>query len=168
MFNQYSSMRKRFPDINVLEVQTIESVIIDTKSRHQLPALLAGLQYIYVTPSLNKAVLDILETDIIGANNHLGRRGMSLWEIFILSSIRLNLDIDYDSLENMVNYHEQVRGILGVNSLDSLAASRKYYSLQSLKDNVALLSESTLQSINEIVVKAGHSLKKKQSREDKR
>ena len=156
-------MRKQFPDFNALEVQSIESVIIDTKSRHQLPALLAGLQYIYVTPSLNKAVIDILEANIIGKNNHLGRSGMSLWEIFILATIRLNLNIDYDSLENMANYHEQVRGILGVSNLKVLDESRKYYSLQSLKDNVALLEESTLQSINEIVVKAGHRLKKKHS-----
>lgn len=160
-------MRKRFPDFTNPQVQAIESVVIDTKSRHQLPALLAGLQYIYVTPSLNKSVLDILERDIIGDNNHLGRKGMSLWEIFILGSLRLNLNIDYDSLENMANYHEQVRGILGVHNLDMLAESRRRYSLQSLKDNVALLSESSLQSINEIVVKAGHSLKKKIESEEK-
>jgi len=37
----------------------------------------------------------------------------------------------------------------------------KHYELQTIKDNVRLLDEETLCKINEVIVKTGHSLKKK-------
>ena len=50
-------MRKRFEQQNELDAQPIPDVKIDGKSRHELPQLLAGLQYIFITPDLNEAVL---------------------------------------------------------------------------------------------------------------
>jgi len=80
-------------------------------------------------------------------------------EILVLGCMRLNLDIDYDFLQDHANNHLAVRGILGV-STKQVFEQDKYYSLQTIKDNVSLLSESCLQQISEVVVKAGHELKK--------
>ena len=37
----------------------------------------------------------------------------------------------------------------------------KEYKLQTLKDNVSLLDEETMKQINQLVIEAGHELKKK-------
>lgn len=154
-------MRKRFEQQNTLDATPIPEVKINSKSRHELPALLAGLQYIFVTKELNEAIFGILETAIIGDKKQIGRLGMSLWEILVLGTMRLNLDIDYDTLHDLSNHHEVVRGIMGV-STKGVFEEGKYYGLQTIKDNVVLLDEDTLKKISEVVVKAGHKLKKKE------
>jgi len=41
---------------------------------------------------------------------------------------------------------------------------RTYYELQTIKDNVQLLTPEILDKINQVVVKAGHKLLKKKTR----
>ena len=156
-------MRKRFEQQLTLGVVPISEVIIWEKSRHQLPALLIGLKYIFMTPSLNEEIFVLLEQKIIGDKNSTGRPGMSLWEILVFGVVRLNLDLDYDHLHDMSNYHRGLRGILGVDGTNAFE-DQHYYHLQTLKDNVGLLDEELLKQINEMVVKAGHSLLKKKRR----
>lgn len=153
-------MRKRFEQQNELDAELIPDVKIDGKSRHELPQLLAGLQYIFVTPELNEAVFQILEKKVLGDKQATGRLGLSLWEILVLGTMRLNLDADYDTVYDQANHHQVVRGILGVHTRQVFGEG-KYYPLQTLKDNLALLDEETLKQISEVVVKAGHRLKKK-------
>ena len=158
-------MRKRFEQQNELDAQPIPEVKIDGKSRHELPQLLAGLQYIFVTPHLNEAVFEILEKKVLGDKKATGRLGLSLWEILVLGTMRLNLDADYDTVYDLSNHHQVVRGILGVHTRQVFGEG-KYYPLQTLKDNIALLDEETLKEISEVVVKAGHKLKKNESDEN--
>ena len=152
-------MRKRFEQQLALDANPISEVEIDSKSRHQLPKLLAGLQYIFVTPDLNESVFRVLEDKILAQKKSTGRLGMSLWEILVLGAMRLNLDKDYDELYDLANHHEVVRGMMGVGS-QRVFDGGKYYALQTMKDNVVLLDEETLSQISELVVKAGHQLKK--------
>lgn len=153
-------MRKRFEQQNTLDATPIAEVKIDGKSRHQLPKLLAGLQYIFVNPELNGRVLDLMEKHIIGDRPQKGRLGMSLWEILVLGVVRMNMNMDYDMLYDQSNHHKVLRGVLGVGGGD-VFGDGKYYGLQTLKDNVSLLSEELLAEISAEVVKAGHKLKKK-------
>jgi len=157
-------MRKRFVQQNTLDAIKIPEVKIDGKSRHQLPKLLAGLQYIFITPELNERVFEILEKHIIGNSpNKRGRLGMSLWEIFVLGVVRLNMNMDYDTLYDNANHHRVLRGILGVET-NQVFGEGKYYALQTIKDNIQLLTEELVNEINAEVVKAGHKLIKKKSR----
>ena len=158
-------MRKRFAVNNELDAQRIEDVKIDGRSRDQFPKLLAALQYIFITPELNEAVFGILERHVLEGKKATGRLGMSLWEIFVMGVTRLNLDIDYDRLQDMANNHSSLRGILGTDT-KQVFGEGKYYPLQTIKDNVCLLSEEMLGEINGAVVKAGHSLKKNGGGED--
>ena len=152
-------MRKRFEQQNTLDADLIPEIEFDLKSRHQLPQLLAGLQYIFITPDLNEAVFEVLEKKILGDKKRTGRLGMSLWEILVLGAVRLNMDYDYDAVHDLANHHEKVRGIMGVQTRKVFDSGKRYV-LQTLKDNVSLLDEVTLQEISELVVKAGHQLKK--------
>jgi len=157
-------MRKRFEQQRELDAVLIQDVKFDSRSRHELPKLLAGLQYIFVTPELNEQVLSLMESHILSGKKSTGRLGMSLWEILVLGTMRLNLDIDYDMLQDLSNNHEKVRGMLGVGT-NKIFSSGKYYAMQTLKDNLCLLTPELLTQISDAVVMAGHQLKKNESGE---
>ena len=138
----------------------IAQIQFNPKSRDDIPPLLRGLQYLYVTPALREEVFAILEEVIPKAvDRGLGRPGMGLWKILVLGTLRLNLNWDYDRLQEMANNHKTIRQMLGHGLVDDEAT----YELQTLKDNVALLTPEVLDRINQVVVKAGHALLKKKT-----
>ena len=152
-------MRKRFEQQLSLGVIPIQEVDFDKRSRHELPDILRGLQHIFVNPDLNKVVFDLLDSAINSGKNPTGRPGMTLWEILVLGSVRLALNKDYDELLDLCNNHQKLREILGVGTSDF--KSHKKYALNTIKDNVRLLSCDLIDSINLEVVKAGHRIVKK-------
>lgn len=155
-------MRKRFEQPTTLDAIPIPEVKIDMKSRDQFPKLLSGLLHIFMTPELNESIFAILEEKVLGGKKKTGRMGMSLWELFVLGTVRLNLNIDYDRLHDLSNNHQSLRGLMGVETT-KVFEDGKYYELQNIKDNLKLLDEETMQKINEVIVKAGHKLKKKEA-----
>ena len=86
-----------------------------------------------------------------------GRPGMALWNILVMGSLRLNLNCDYDRLLELVNQHKTIRQMLGHGLVDD----DETYSLQTIRDNVQKFTPAVLDEINQIVVRAGQSLKKK-------
>ena len=139
----------------------IGAITFDPKSRDDIPQLLKGLQYIYVNKTIREEVFDILEEMIpekVDKKN--GRPGMELWKIFVMGTLRLNLNWDYDRLHEMANKHQTIRQMLGHGAVDWDYA----YNLQTIKDNVRLLTEDLLDRINQVVVKAGHDLLKKKAK----
>ncbi|MBI5677871.1 MAG: ISNCY family transposase [Planctomycetes bacterium] len=151
-------MRKRFEQQHKLGIIPIPEVQLPIKSRDELPPILRALQHIYVTPELNEEVFRILEERVQKGKKKTGRYGMELWHILVLSAVRLGLDANYDRLEDFANHHKLIRQILGV---ETAFGEGKRYSMQSIKDNVSLLDEETINKINEVVVRAGHKLVKK-------
>lgn len=142
------------PQLTLGEVD-IADVQFDLRSRDEIPKLLLGLQHIYINPEIKSQVFTVLE-DMIPAHidSHTGRPGMELWRILVLGTLRLNCNWDYDKLQEMANNHLTLRRMLGHGVVD-----KDYtYALQTLKDNIRLFTEDILDRINEIVVKAGHSL----------
>ena len=139
----------------------ISNIKFDLRSRDQTTNLLIGLQYIYTNKQIRSEIIKLLEKLIPdNVSMETGRDGMSLWKILVLGSIRINSNIDYDYLHNTANNHREIRYMLGHGKDDE-----KYYPLNTLKDNVRLLTPEILDKINEIVVKEGHSLVKKNAEE---
>jgi hypothetical protein len=151
-------MRKSFEVQYELGATPIEQVGIPVKSRDELPPVLRALQYIYTTPELNGKVFEILEAKVISGQKHMGRPGMTLWEILVLATVRLARDADYDHLHYMAMTDNVIRGLLGA---CKYGETQRDYSLQSIKDNIGLIDDETLEQINELVVEAGHQLVKK-------
>lgn len=140
----------------------IENICIDIKSRDDIPQLLLGLQHIYIHKNTFNQVVDILEKSISPNKDHgNGRPGMGLWKILVLGVLRLNLSWDYDRLLEMVNNHKTIRQMLGHGMKDK----GHEYKLQTLKDNVQLLTPELLDEINQLVVREGHNLVKKNEEE---
>ena len=136
----------------------VSLVKIDVKSRDDIPQILRGIQYLYINNEIRDKLFEALEKTIpkkIDKNN--GRPGMELWKIFVLGVLRLNLNCDYDRLQSLANNYKTVREMLGHSAFDE----DYYYQLQTLQDNVRLLTPEVLSEINQIVVRAGHKLLKK-------
>lgn len=152
-------MRKRFEQQLSIGQTPISEVAIPSKSRDDLPPILRALQEIFTTSEYNEKVFSILESKICKDKKKTGRWGMDLWEIFVLSQVRLGLNIDYDRLHDLANYHSLLRQILGV--AQEFGQRGKQYSYQNIADNVQLLDEPVLKELNEVIVDFGHGVFKK-------
>lgn len=130
----------------------ISKIEFDITSRDALPKLLYGLQHMYVTTAARKRVFELLEQHI-GQKVSLerGRRGMALWKILVLGVVRLNMSWSYDRVREMANNHLKIREMIGHGFFD-----RQEYKLQTIKDNVSLLTPELLADINQVVVAEGH------------
>ena len=149
-------MRKRFETQLELGSCPIEDIEMPAKSRDELPPVLRALQEIYINAELNEKIFGIMESKIqVGLQ---GRPGMSLWQILVLGVVRSTLNTNYDRVHHIANYDMLVRQLFGH---PTFGLKQKKYSLQSIKDNVELLTEEMLDEINEAVVSYGHSVKKK-------
>lgn len=150
-------MRKFENEQMILGEVDISLIQFDKRSRDDIPQLLLGLQHIYMIPEIRMKIFSILEKGISSKTNvQVGRLGMSYWKIFVLGCIRLNLNIDYDRLLELANEHRTLRLMLG-----HCEFNNHLYSLQTLKDNIRLLTPEILDQINQEIVNAGHSLLKK-------
>ena len=137
----------------------IADIRLDPRSRDDIPQLLRGLQYLYTDKELRAEIFEILsQLTPKAVNPELGRPGMALWKIFVMGSLRLNLNCDYDRLLELVNNHRTIRQMLGHGFTDDDLT----YHLQTLKDNVQLFTPEILDEINQVVVRAGLKLKKKE------
>ena len=155
-------MRKSFNPQLQFDQVPIENIRIDIKSRDDIPQLLLGLQHIYIKKNIFSQVLDILDNHVSPYKDHgNGRPGMDLWKILVLGVLRLNLNWDYDRLLEMANNHKTIRQMLGHGMKDK----DHEYKLQTLKDNVQLLTPELLDEINQLVVFEGHNLVKKNEKE---
>jgi transposase, IS5 family len=155
-------MRKTFTPQLELGATPIETITFNARSRDDIPQILRGLQHIYQEPSLRDRVFDVLRREMskdIDFTN--GRPGMDLWVLLVLGVLRVGLNCDYDRLHELANEHKTIRAMLGHSDWQS----QHQYALQTLKDNVMLLTEEMLVDINEIVVSAGHQLVKKKENE---
>ena len=136
----------------------IGSIELDPKSRDDIPQILRGLQFIWITLALRLRVFEILQTilpdGVLGkANPDVGRPGMTQWEILVLGILRLALNADYDRIHELANQHGTIRQMLGISDWD-----KKWYELQTIKDNLRLFTPEILAQINQVVVEAGHTL----------
>ena len=158
-------MRQRFEQQMSLRTVAISDVKFSLKSRDELPAVLMALQYIFVTPELNEKVFSLLEKKICSGKKKTGRKGMDLWHILVLATVRHACGTNWDTLETWSNHHELVRRVMGVHATAFIEEEKIEFGYQTILDNVSLVDEALLHEINLLVVDAGHKLVKKKEDE---
>ena len=127
----------------------IGGIQIDVKSRDDIPAILLGLQGLYLNEALREAIFELL-LDRFGEDCDLkvGRPGMELWTVLVLAVLKQGLGCDFDRLREHANTHVVLRQLLGHSELEPVT-----YSYDQVIRNVSLLDEDTLRDINELVVR---------------
>lgn len=155
-------MRKRFEQQLEIGMLLIQDTVIPLKCRDSLIDLLAALKEIFVRKEYNEQIFSILEKTLLANKKATGRRGMDLWQIFVLSQIRLCIDGSYDRIHYISNHDKLARQIMGVEKESSFEQIQ--YEYQNIYDNVTLLDDQTVKQLNDVIVSFGHEiLKKKRS-----
>ena len=131
----------------------IADIKFDLQSRDEIPKLLMGLQHIYSTREIRDKVFNILSNIVPRDMHGAGRPGMDLWKILVLGTIRLNCNCDYDKVHELANNHRTLRLMLGHSETDI-----SLYALQTIRDNISLLTPQILDEINQVVIQTGHKL----------
>ena len=134
----------------------ISDIVIPTKSRDDIPALLIGLQHLYMNDEARSKVFALLDAQVNPkARKDTGRPGMDLWRILVLAVLKQGLNCDYDRLSHIANYDALVRQMLGHGLMEY------EYERQTVKDNVSLLSPQLLAQISQVLVETGHAVVRK-------
>jgi len=156
-------MRKRFEQqlrIGQIPIQDLE---FNLKSRDSYVHLMRALKEIFVSPEYNQEIFIVLENKILSGKNATGRPGMDLWQIFVLSQVRLGLNISYDRLHTMADNDKMLRTLMGIET--EAGFEKKKIEYQQILDNISLLDDETVREINELVVEIGHGIFKKKEEE---
>jgi hypothetical protein len=157
-------MRKRFEQQMTIGRLPIGETEIPTKKRSgALPKLCAALKEIFITPKWNEKVFEILEAKITADKQQTGRPGMDLWQIFVLSQVRLCQNISYDELHHIANNDHLIRQIMGIES--GFGYERQELEYQNIIDNVSLLDDETVRELNQVIIEFGHEVFKKKEEE---
>ena len=134
----------------------IEDIWLDPKSRDDIPAVLKGLQYLY--KDKRGELFGLLESHIRpGTDRGVGRPGMDLWRILVLGVLKQGLGCDFDRLHDLANNHRTVRAMLAHGDF----ADDSRYELQTLIDNVSLMTPELLSAVGRLVVASGHAVARK-------
>lgn len=155
--NDQNFMRQFFDSRPDLTLTPIEKILLPLDSRDELPPILAGLQWIWMHPTLKPEVLRLLQQKVLANKQPTGRPGMDLWQILVLGVVRLGLDANYDRLEDMANHHTLLRQMLGLPQ-NSWGNPAKVFHHQTLRDNVCLVDAPLLKQINGLVAAAGRAV----------
>lgn len=146
-------MRKRFEQQLGLGQLPIEAIDINPKSKNALDELLAALKAIYCNKEYNEMIFSILEKHINSGKKNTGRTGMDLWCIFVLSQVRLCLNISYDFLHDLSDNHYKMRHLMGIEK--GFGYERVKFEYQTIYDNVSILSDELIAEINNVILDFG-------------
>ncbi len=143
---------RRFEHALRLDETPIGEIKINVKSRDDIPALLLGLQHLYV--SCREELEGLLGCHVTADRDpENGRPGMTLWRVLVMAVLKQGLNCDYDRLGELVNHHQVVRKMLQHGFLDDWT-----YSVRTLQDNVSLVTPALLQELNALLVREGHAV----------
>ena len=136
----------------------ISNVAIDINSRDDIPKILIGLKHIYMNVPLREKIFRLIEDELItGSNRFNGRpRAISLWRAFVMGTLRVGLNIDWDRLHNLVNRHIDVRRILGKYDI----WDEETFNIKNIMSSVSLFTPELIKKINTLIVNDGLSLEK--------
>jgi hypothetical protein len=155
-------MRKRFDPQKEIFLHEIERAKIPQKCRDAAVGMYASIKEIYIKKEFRDRILDIISKSI-PKKKPTGRKGMNLWQIFVLAQSRLCLGIGYDRLHYLVNQDILLRHLLGIRDIGDQGLIQWDY--QRIYDNVTLLNDETLKEINTVIVELGHEVFKKKETE---
>ena len=113
------------------------------------------MQEIYSDTAVRKKLLDLVGKDVNGASSRKhGRKGLDYWSITVLAAVRLGCNLDYDKLQDLAEQHRSLRVIMGLGDWQT----EEKFDWRLIRDNVCLLRPETLVKINQLVVRAGHTI----------
>jgi hypothetical protein len=114
--SEQAIVRSKFIPQMAIGAGPIAEIEFDVFNRHELVPILMALQHLYVNrPQVLEEICTLIQADITGQPNpKLGCKGLSYWEILVLSALRLGANLDYDQLSDLASWHCQIRQMMGI------------------------------------------------------
>ena len=148
-------MRKVISERSYLGSTDIGAIYLDPKSRDDIPAILTGLQAIYLDEGARTKLFRLLDAHVLPSRSRTtGRPGMDLWRILVMGVLKQGLRCDFDRLREIVNRHADVQAFLG----HDVWFDPCRYELQTIRDNVDLLTPELLGKVSDLAAAAGHGI----------
>lgn len=141
-----------------LDCLPIAQVKLNLNCRDEIIPILHALQHVYEDAELRGELLRLVGKDVNqGTSRKRGRRGLNYWEIIVLAAARLGCNLDYDKLQDLAENHRCLRQIMGIGDWQEEVD----FDWRRIEDNLLKLRPETLKKINDLVVKAGHTVEPK-------
>lgn len=148
-------VRKPYQRQHRFDCSPVAQVELNLECRDEIIPVLAGLQHIYTDNHLRTKVTRLVATDLNeDSRRDVGRPGMDDWQVVVLAAVRLGCDLDYDKLQDQVENHRALRGIMGIGEWQD----RDGFNFRRIRDTLCLLSPETIGKLNEAIVSAGQAL----------
>jgi transposase, IS5 family len=163
---KHSQMRQRFEQQIKIDMIAIADAVINTKRPYAIDELLLTLKTIFTNKEYSEQLFNILECNLCQGKKKTGRPGMDLWQIFVLSQVRLCKNMSYDELHHWANNHKGLRQLLGVEFKEcGYTTKPKVFEYQYIYDNISLLNDNIVREINDVVLDFGYKkvFKKKET-----
>ena len=139
----YKNPQGKLGEINISEIK------LDEKSQDDVPRILIGLQTLHNDEETREEVMQILTKEVLpNTDKKIGRKGMDIWNIFVLAAVRLGANMDFWRLRDYANSHRDVRAFLGFSFMT--------FDLQAIKNNTRLITNEIMDKINNVIVNLGH------------
>jgi len=148
-------MRNRFEQQLEIGLLPIEETQISYKQKDPLTELLAALLAVYTNTECNELIFRKLEEYLSKGKKKTGRKGMTLWQIFVLAQVRLCKNLPYSAVHDLANHHSTIRGLLGVEH-EHKGFSGITFEYQNIYDNLSVLNDDLIKELNTIIVNFAH------------
>jgi IS5 family transposase len=137
-----------------LDATPIAEITLDVQCRDPLIPILRGLQHLYAQPQIREQALQYVAEDVLqDAAPNQGREGLTLWQIFVLSAVRLGANLTYDHLQYLSGNDRNLRAMTQVGQW-----TEESFNWRRIRDNVCRVRPETIEQINQLVVAEGHRL----------
>jgi IS5 family transposase len=148
-------VRKHYQRQHRFDASPIANVPLNLECRDEIIPILLGLQHLYTDAKLRMKVVRLVSADLNeDSRRDVGRPGMDDWHVVVLAAVRLGCNFDYDKLQDQVENHLALRGIMGIGDWENTDG----FTYRRIRDTLCQIKPSTLSKINEVIVAAGHAM----------
>lgn len=148
-------VRKHYQQQYRFDNSPIANVPLNLECRDEIIPILLGLQHLYSDAKLRRKVVRLVAADLNeNSRRDVGRPGMDDWHVVVLAAVRLGCNFDYDKLQDQVENHRALRGIMGIGDWEDTES----FTFRRIRDTLCQIKPTTLEKINQLIVEAGHAI----------
>ncbi len=148
-------VRKHYQQQYRFDNSPIANVTLNLECRDEIVPILFGLQHLYNDTKLRRKAVQLIAADLNEKSRRdVGRPGMDDWHVAVLAAVRLGCNFDYDKLQDKVENHRALRGIMGIGEWEDTDG----FTFRRIRDTLCQIKPITLSKINDLVVQAGHTI----------
>lgn len=148
-------MRRHYERQRRFDSSPIAEVSLNLECRDETVPVLVGLQHVYTDSTLRHKVVKLVAVDLNqDTRRDVGRPGMDDWQVVVLAAVRLGCNYDYDKLQDQVENHRALRGILGIGQWDDANG----FGARRIRDTLCQLRPETIERINQAIVTCGQEI----------